>query len=188
MHHLHHKYEPPKPNGVYNINHRAMMTAMDNSNRAVTIPGYVTINTSDNIYQPNTPQRKTVQVNTPFEYADRFKTRPTGRPHIVGFDGKGLHENGSSFHDPRGVHGFFPPVKLKNPTLTPANSIEAVNDPQMQARSMTAGSGISRRTLTTAASNRSRTATTTASSGVLRKNKKVKLYYIFGYNHKMRFT
>ena len=128
---------------VYNFNIRTMMTgkspvtspiyrSVPPPARTIKIPGEG--NQNDNIYQPYLPQKKTVHVNTPWEYADRFKAKPTGRPHVVGFDGMTLLENG--LQECRGLGGFFPPVKLRVATpSTPETETIRTSTSSRSARS-----------------------------------------------------
>ncbi|KAL3876545.1 hypothetical protein ACJMK2_034386 [Sinanodonta woodiana] len=49
-----------------------------------------------------------VSINSPSEFAQRFRTRPITQPKVIDFDPQNV-----AMETRRGVHGFFPPVKLR---------------------------------------------------------------------------
>ena len=116
-----------RPSGTttYNFNNRAMLTDRPYygtpPQQMNTQPHYTELYPMDvqHSHQPNIPGRRVVSTNAPEEYRDRFYSRPTGRPNVVGIDGRHLTTR-SGRHDNRGFNGFFPSVKFRVSTPTKA--------------------------------------------------------------------
>lgn len=112
-------------NGVYNFNGRSILTTAQGQQQQSLykntpsqgeglIAGPISDVTQSGKAMYQSPNRRVLHTNTPLEYADRFKSRPTGRPHIIGFDGNSLVD--STSYQTRGVNGFFPSVRKRNST------------------------------------------------------------------------
>ena len=64
-----------------------------------------------------------VYAGSSVDYASRLNSRQSAPPKVVGFDGKTVA--GRRKVPPRGINGFFPPVKLRNSTDSPTASVKS---------------------------------------------------------------
>ena len=120
---------------VYNFSSRAMIS--DNSYNANYDVNPITVllrsasNQPDNAranHHSDYPQQRTMS-NFSSEFADRYRARPSDRPHVVGLDGRAVTSR-SGRMDNRGFNGFFPSMKLRagtpvsgTPATTPTKAL-----------------------------------------------------------------
>ena len=119
---------------VYNFSSRAMIS--DNNSYSTNYDvNPITVLLRSASSQPDTarvnhhyPQQRTMS-NFSSEFADRYRARPSGRPHVVGLDGRAVTSR-SGRMDNRGFNGFFPSMKLRagtpvsgTPATTPTKAL-----------------------------------------------------------------
>ena len=120
---------------VYNLNDRSMLAEADdashsqaNNTASAEEPVPITVllksaskrQPAQTECAPDYPREKSLPPNLSAEFADRNRSRPTGRPHVVGLDGRVVTSR-SGRMDNRNFHGFFPSLKLR--ALTPTNQM-----------------------------------------------------------------
>ena len=116
-----------KKSSVYNLNEHAMLTENeeelgqpqtneDKPHITVLLKSAAKRQLPD--VGPVYPREKSMPPSLSTEFADRLRSRPTGRPHVVGLDGRAVTSR-SGRMDNRNFNGFFPSLKLR--ALTPTN-------------------------------------------------------------------